>query len=189
MFKSNDMNITSIAVFCGSQSGTDPLFLEHAKELGEYMGKNNITLIYGGGKKGLMGAVANAVMDNGGKVTGIIPELLIGWESQHLGITDLQVVADMHSRKRIMYELGDVAVILPGGNGTLDEMFEMLTWNTLKIHNKKLIILNTAGFYDHLIKHIQHMQHCNFLYENWRERILVVDSPACIISFLNADKN
>lgn len=183
------MSINSIAVFCGSQSGSNSLFGEHAKELGEFMGKNNITLIYGGGKKGLMGAVANAVMDNGGKVIGIIPELLIGWESQHVGITDLQVVADMHSRKKIMYDLCDAAVILPGGNGTLDEMFEMLTWNTLKIHNKKLFLLNTNGFYNHLIKHVQHMYECNFLYENWRERIIVADTPADIISFLDAGKN
>ncbi len=178
------MHIKSLAVFCGSRAGSNPLFLEHAKELGEYLGMNHITLIYGGGKKGLMGAVASAVMDNGGKVTGIIPEFLIGWESQHLGITDLQVVEDMHARKKIMYDLCDVAVILPGGNGTLDEMFEMLTWNTLRIHNKKLILLNTAGFYNNLINHLEHMQKCNFLYEDWKERILVVDSPAGIFSFL-----
>ncbi|WP_033412214.1 TIGR00730 family Rossman fold protein [Segetibacter koreensis] len=183
------MNTTSLAVFCGSQSGSNPLFEIHAKELGEYLGKSKITLIYGGGDKGLMGAVANAAMENGGKVTGIIPEILIGWERQKLNITDLQVVQDMHSRKKIMYDLCDVAVILPGGNGTLDEMFEMLTWNTLKIHNKKIILLNSAGFYNHLIKHIKHMQECNFLYENWQERILVVDSPAGIIAFLDADKN
>jgi len=183
------MNINSLAVFCGSQSGSNPLFEIHARELGEYIGKNSITLIYGGGKKGLMGAVANAAMENGGKVIGIIPEILIGWENQHTGITDLQVVADMHSRKKIMYDLCDAAVILPGGNGTLDEMFEMLTWNTLKIHDKKIILLNTAGFYDYLIRHIDHMQASNFLYEDWRERILVADSPAAIVSFLDEDKN
>src|SRR4051812_41541369 len=165
------MNIKSLAVFCGSQSGSNPLFEIHAKELGEYIGKNNITLIYGGGKKGLMGVVANAVMANGGKVTGIIPEILIGWEHQHTGISDLQIVADMHARKKIMYDLCDAAIILPGGNGTLDEMFEMLTWNTLKIHDKKIILLNLAGFYDHLINHLKHMQKCNFLYEDWDKRI------------------
>lgn len=189
MFKSYLMNVNSLAVFCGSQSGSNPLFEKHAKELGEYIGEKKITLIYGGGRKGLMGVVANAAMEKGGKVKGIIPELLIGWESQHLGITDLQVVQDMHSRKKIMYDLCDAAVILPGGNGTLDEMFEMLTWNTLKIHNKKIIVLNTAGFYDYLIKHIEHMQECDFLYENWQERISVADSPSGIISFLDADRN
>jgi len=183
------MNVTSLAVFCGSQPGSNPLFYQHARELGEYIGKRKITLIYGGGRKGLMGAIADAVMQNSGKVTGIIPELLIGWESQHVGITDLQVVSDMHSRKKIMYDLCDAAVILPGGNGTLDEMFEMITWNTLKIHNKKIIILNSAGFYNHLIKHIEHMQECNFLYENWKERILIADSPSDVISVLDEGKN
>ena len=183
------MTLKSIAVFCGSQNGSDPLFVQHARELGEYMGSNNITLIYGGGKKGLMGAVADAAMQNGGKVTGIIPEVLIGWEHQHTGITNLQVVSDMHARKKIMYDLCDAAIILPGGNGTLDEMFEMLTWNTLKIHNKKLILLNSAGFYNHLISHITHMQQCHFLYEDWTDRIFVVDTAQQIISFLDADKS
>ncbi|HSU49167.1 MAG TPA: TIGR00730 family Rossman fold protein [Segetibacter sp.] len=183
------MIIKSIAVFCGSQNGSDPIFTQHAKELGEFLGKNNITLIYGGGRKGLMGAVADAVMQNGGKVTGIIPEVLIGWEHQHTGITDLQIVADMHARKKIMYDLCDAAVILPGGNGTLDEMFEMLTWNTLKIHDKKIILLNSAGFYDHLINHIKHMQQCNFLYEDWTQRILVASTADEAISFLGEDKN
>ena len=183
------MNIVSIAVFCGSQNGSDPVFAQHARELGEYIGQNSITLIYGGGKKGLMGAVADGAMQAGGRVTGIIPEVLLGWEHQHTGITDLQVVADMHARKKIMYDLCDTAIILPGGNGTLDEMFEMLTWNTLKIHNKKIILLNSAGFYNHLISHINNMQQCNFLYEDWQERIMVFDTPTQIISFLDGDKS
>ena len=181
------MKFTSIAVFCGSQMGSDPLFEQHAKELGEYLGKKKITLIYGGGRKGLMGAVANAAMQNGGKVTGIIPELLIGWEHQHTEISDLQVVADMHARKKIMYDLCDAAIILPGGNGTLDEMFEMLTWNTLKIHNKKLILLNSSGFYNHLIEHITVMQSSGFLYEDWRNRIIVCENIEQVIGALHAD--
>src|SRR3954467_8246152 len=167
------MSVTSIAVFCGSQDGSDSIFKDHARELGEALAKNNITVIYGGGKKGLMGAVADAVMQHRGKVRGIIPEVLIGWEHQHTGITDLQVVADMHSRKKIMYDLCDAAVVLPGGNGTLDEMFEMLTWNTLKIHDKRIILLNSDGFYNYLIKHLEHMLQTGFLYENWQERIFV----------------
>jgi uncharacterized protein (TIGR00730 family) len=175
------MQYSSIAVFCGSQLGDNPLYEQHAKELGTYMGKNNLTLIYGGGRKGLMGAVADAVMNNGGKVLGVIPEVLIGWEHQHTGITDLQVVADMHERKKIMYDKCDAAIILAGGYGTLDEMFEMLTWNTLKIHSKKIILLNTAGFYNHLFEHIKHMQQSNFLYEEWTDRIHVCDTPQDII--------
>jgi uncharacterized protein (TIGR00730 family) len=183
------MTFASIAVFCGSQAGADPIYAQHARQLGEYMGKNNITLIYGGGNKGLMGVVANAVMEIGGKVTGIIPEVLIGWEHQHTGITDLQVVADMHARKKIMYDLCDAAIIIPGGYGTLDEMFEMLTWNTLKIHSKKIILLNSAGFYNHLINHIRLMQKQQFLYEDWEERILVFETAEEIISFLDEGRS
>lgn len=183
------MQTYAVAVFCGSQSGNNPRFVNDAVDLGVFMGKNHFHLIYGGGNKGLMGAVANAVMEHGGKVTGIIPELLIGWEQQHTGITDLQVVADMHARKKIMYEMCDIAIILPGGYGTLDELFEILTWNTLKIHLKKIIILNSAGFYDHLILHIQQMQESQFLYESWNQRITIAKTVEEVISFLDANKN
>jgi len=177
----------SLAVFCGSRPGANPLFVQHAKELGALLATNNISLIYGGGSKGLMGAVADAVMENGGKVIGVIPELLIQWEAQHLGLTELHVVADMHVRKKMMYDLCDAAVILPGGYGTLDEVFEMLTWNTLQIHSKKIIILNSAGFYDHLIRHIEKLNTEEFLYESWRERITVIDEPSAI--FINAGQD
>ncbi len=183
--QSQAMPYKAIAVFCGSKSGDNSLFYSHAVELGKLMGENNITLIYGGGRKGLMGAIADAVMNEGGKVMGVIPELLIGWEHQHEGITDLQVVEDMHTRKKIMYDMCDAAIILPGGYGTLDEMFEMLTWNTLNIHSKKLIILNTAGFYDNLVAHIKQMQDEDFLYEGWDKRITVCDTPRAIFSFLS----
>lgn len=182
------MQYKSLAVFCGSKIGNNPLYHEHATALGELMGENNVILIYGGGGKGLMGAVADGVMSKGGQVIGIIPELLIGWEHQHNGITDLQIVADMHSRKKIMYDKCDAAIIMPGGFGTLDEMFEMLTWNTLNIHNKKLIILNTAGFYDHLLLHIKSMQDTGFLYEEWNNRIFVFSDPQTIFSALALNK-
>lgn len=188
MSQAVSMQYKSLAVFCGSKAGNNPLFARHAAELGNLMGTNNITLIYGGGGKGLMGAVADAVMESGGKVMGIIPELLIGWEHQHNGITDLQVVADMHSRKKIMYDRCDAAIILPGGYGTLDEMFEMLTWNTLKIHNKKIILLNTAGFYDHLLSHILQLQQHGFLYEDWESRVVVFNDPQSIFDALALDK-
>lgn len=183
------MHYKAVAVFCGSKSGSDALFEQHATELGGLIGLHNLTLIYGGGRKGLMGAVADAVMTAGGKVVGVIPEVLIGWEHQHTGITDLQIVQDMHARKKIMYDLCDAAIILPGGYGTLDELFEMLTWNTLKIHNKKIILLNSAGFYRHLIAHIKQMTDADFLYEAWEERICVCDNPKAIFDFLAADKS
>jgi uncharacterized protein (TIGR00730 family) len=183
-----NMQYKSLAVFCGSKSGKDPLFMQHATELGGFMGEHGLTLIYGGGSKGLMGAVADAVMNHGGNVVGIIPELLIGWEHQHTGITDLQIVADMHSRKKIMYDKCDAAIILAGGYGTLDEMFEMLTWNTLNIHNKKIILLNTAGFYDHLLGHIKQLQVNGFLYEPWDSRIAVFSDVQSLTDALVADK-
>ena len=176
--------LNSIAVFCGSKSGNNSLYEQHAYTLGKLMAERNITLVYGGGNKGLMGAVANAVMDNGGHVIGVIPQILIEWEHQHEGITDLRVVADMHIRKKMMYELCDAAVILAGGNGTLDELFEMLTWNTLNIHNKKIILLNTAGFYDHLVQHIENMSAEGFLYNDWGERLIVCNDPGSAIAAL-----
>ncbi|NCI45706.1 LOG family protein [Sediminibacterium soli] len=178
------MKLKSIAVFCGSKSGTDPLYEGHAAMLGKLMAERGIRLVYGGGNKGLMGAVANAVMSGGGAVTGVIPRLLLEWEHQHEGITDLRVVDDMHVRKRMMYELCDAAVVLPGGNGTLDELFEMLTWNTLNIHNRKIVLLNTSGFYDHLISHIERMAAEGFLYSDWRERLIVCAGPEEAISVL-----
>ncbi len=181
--------ITSLAVFCGSKPGNNPLFAAHTAELGKLMAQRNIKLIYGGGSVGLMGGIADAVMNNGGKVVGVIPELLLQWEVEHKELTELIVVTDMHVRKRMMYELCDAAVILPGGYGTLDELFEMLTWNTLKIHSKKIILLNTAGFYDTLIAHIKTMTETGFLYEDWQERLIVCNDPQSISSVLDAGTN
>ena len=137
------MKINSLAVFCGSKNGNNPIYVNHAKELGKLLAKKNITLIYGGGSTGIMGAVADAMMENDGKVIGIITKKLVDWEHQHTGITDLSVVDDMHIRKQKMYDLCDAAVILPGGVGTLDEFFEMVTWNQLSIHDKKIYIINS----------------------------------------------
>lgn len=182
------MKVKSIAVFCGSKNGADPLFVKHAGELGELLAQHKITLVYGGGSVGLMGTVANAVMEHEGHVIGVIPEVLVAREQQHKGISELKVVPDMHVRKRTMYELCDAAIILPGGNGTLDELFELITWNTLKIHEKKIILLNSAGYYDHLIHHMDMMQKHGFLYEDWRERIKVVSDPATIF-LMGEDKS
>lgn len=178
------MPVSNIAVFCGSKSGTDPLYEQEAAALGKLMAEKKITIIYGGGNKGLMGAVANASMDEGGKVIGVIPKVLLEWEAQHEGITELRVVEDMHVRKKTMYELCDAAIVLAGGNGTLDELFEMLTWNNLNIHNKKIVLLNTAGFYQHLIEHIDTMAKEGFLYDNWRKRLIVCDTAQAAIDAL-----
>jgi uncharacterized protein (TIGR00730 family) len=179
------MKINSLAVFCGSKNGNNPVYTEHAKELGKLLAKNNITLIYGGGSTGIMGAVADAMLENGGKVIGIITKKLVDWEHQHEGITDLSIVDDMHIRKQKMYDLCDAAVILPGGVGTLDEFFEMVTWNQLSIHDKKIYIINSDNFFDFLLKHIQQMEKQGFLYESVLERITVLDEPEQLLQYLN----
>ena len=179
------MKINSLAVFCGSKNGNNPVYAEHAKELGKLLAKNNITLIYGGGSTGIMGAVADAMMEGGGKVIGVITKRLVDWEHQHEGITDLSIVDDMHIRKQKMYDLCDAAVILPGGVGTLDEFFEMVTWNQLSIHDKKIYIINSDNFFDFLLKHIQQMEKQGFLYESVLERITVLDEPEQLLQYLN----
>lgn len=178
------MTIESVAVFCGSKAGNNPLFLQHAAELGRHLALLNLRLIYGGGKVGLMGAVANAVLQHGGTVMGVIPKVLTDREVQHDGITELAVVPDMHSRKKMMYDMSDAAIILPGGMGTLDELFEMVTWNQLGIHDKKIYILNSGGFYDHLHGHLRHLEKEDFLYEPVGERLIFCHTPVEIFNKL-----
>ncbi len=175
------MSIKSIAVFCGSKPGNNPLFISHAKQLGYLLAEKNITLIYGGGNKGIMGEIANAALEKNGKVIGIIPKILTEWEHQHHGISELHEVADMHTRKRMLYEKCDAAIILPGGYGTMDELFEILTWNQLNIHDKKIIIMNSGGFYNYLIRHLKAMESENFLYHKIVDKLTIVSEPGELI--------
>lgn len=176
--------ISSLAVFCGSKTGNNPLYAKHAAALGQLLAENHITLIYGGGHVGLMGILADAVMKHGGRATGVIPQKLVEWERQHDKITELIVVDDMHTRKKTMYSLCDAALVLPGGLGTLDEFFEMLTWNQLSIHDKPIFILNSGGFYDRLLEHISRIEEQGFLFESDVKRITVISSPEEMISFI-----
>jgi uncharacterized protein (TIGR00730 family) len=172
------MPIHSLAVFCGSKNGNNPLYKQHTIQLGKLLAKHTITLIYGGGNVGIMGTIADEVMNNGGKVIGVIPQVLVEWERQHTSISELLVVDNMHTRKKKMYDLCDAAIILPGGFGTLDELFEMITWNQLSIHDKLIFILNSGGFYNHLIAHIKQMQQEGFLYEEAQKRVIIIDNPS-----------
>ena len=156
------MTIQSVAVFCGSKTGINPIFADHAAQLGKILAENKINLIYGGANVGIMGVIADAVMSHGGNVTGIIPKVLVDWERKHDSITELIITEDMHDRKKIIYSRCDAAIILPGGFGTLDELFETVTWNQLSIHDKHIFILNSGGFYNHLIRHIDEMKAENF---------------------------
>src|ERR1043166_352857 len=178
------MSIQSLTVFCGSKNGNNPIYLQHAMEDGRLLAQHNITLIYGGGNVGIMGTLADAVMNNGGKVVGIIPKVLLEWEREHGNITELIVSDDMHARKKSLYEMCDAALILPGGFGTMDELFEILTWNQLSIHDKKIFIMNSAGFYDHILAHIKQMEEQGFLYENAKDKIGVITEPQQLIQYL-----
>jgi uncharacterized protein (TIGR00730 family) len=174
----------AIAVFCGSKEGHHALYMQHARQLGRLLALQGKKLVYGGGNKGLMGAVADAALENGGIVIGIMPEMLRSFEHQHQGLTELHVVPDMHTRKRMMYEMCDAAVILAGGFGTMDEMFEMLTWNQLAIHDKPIFILNTAGYYSDLFQMMQVMHQQGFLYDPLNKRVKIFDLPDKLMEFI-----
>jgi uncharacterized protein (TIGR00730 family) len=176
--------IQKLAIFCGSKFGAKEVYRTAAKELAQLLADRGVELIYGGGRSGLMGTVADAVMEKGGTVRGVIPQVLVNWEHQHEGISELLVVDDMHVRKRRLYELCDAAIILPGGFGTLDELFEILTWNQLSIHDKKIFILNTDGFYNHLIAHLEHLNKEGFLYGNLPDLLTVLSEPADLAAYL-----
>lgn len=159
----------SICVYCGSNAGGRPAYAERAAALGQRIAREGLTLVYGGGNVGLMGIVADAVLAGGGEVVGVIPEQLLGWEVAHKGVTRLEVVANMHERKMRMFDLADAFVALPGGFGTLDEMFEMLTWRQLGIGNKPCAFLDVDDFYDPLLAMIDRMVAERFLHPDQRQ--------------------
>jgi uncharacterized protein (TIGR00730 family) len=179
-----NMAIQSITVFCGSKAGNNALYAEHATALGEILASKNVTIIYGAGNKGIMGSVANGALSKNGNVVGIIPEFLKMQEHMHLNLNETHVVEDMHIRKKILYEKGDAAIILPGGYGTMDELFEIITWNSLQLHHKPIFILNSGGFYNNLMQHINYMYNEGFLYSNPTEEITVLENPSEITSYL-----
>jgi len=174
----------SVAVFCGSKNGNNPLFVQHAAEVGAILAQKNIQLIYGGGRRGLMGVVADAVLHNNGKAIGVIPTLLNEKEHQHELLTTLHIVETMHERKKLMFELCEAAIILPGGFGTMDELFEMITWNQLSIHDKTIVLLNSDGYYDNLLAHLQQMQSEGFLYTPWNESFFTIPDPDALTSLM-----
>ena len=164
-----------ITIFCGSGSGTDEIFYREAILAGATLARQGIEIVYGGAKVGLMGAVADGALQEGGKVTGVIPYFLQSKEIAHTGLTELILVESMHERKTKMNELCDAVIALPGGYGTMEEFFEMLTWAQLGLHQKPVALLNTAGFYDPLITLIQTMTDKGFLKSIHREILLYSD--------------
>jgi len=166
----------SITIFCGSSFGTDKIFEEQAYLLGETLAKRGITLTYGGAKVGLMGAVADGALTQNGQVVGVLPHFLQQKEVAHEGLTELILVDNMHERKMTLNEISDGAIALPGGFGTLEELFEMITWGQLGLHKKPVAVLNINGFYDHLIAHIEMMVEKGFLKAINQKMLLVSDN-------------
>jgi len=178
--------ITTIAVFCGSKSGTKKIFIEAAQELGNQISKRGISLIFGGGRVGLMGEVADQVLAGGGKVTGVIPQFLNDLEVAHRGVTELITVDSMHERKYLMYNKSDAYVILPGGLGTLDELMEILTWKQLQIHISPIIILDVDGYWGALRLLFQDIIDGGFAHPKALDLFSIVDSVDGVFDAIDA---
>ena len=167
----------AICVYCGANDGADPLYAQAARAMGAALVEHNLALVYGGGKVGLMGVIADEVLRLGGEVTGVIPTALVEREVGHTGLTRQFIVKDMHERKAMMARLSDGFIAMPGGMGTLEELFEMLTWAQLGIHDKPIGLLNVNGFYDGLAAFISHAREEGFIKPQHAARMLVEATP------------
>ena len=174
-------DVDSICVFCGSSEGRDPAHAAAARILGEAMARAGIRLVYGGGSIGLMGAVARAVLDAGGSVTGIIPEFLVRKEIMLDGVEDLHVVPDMHTRKRMMFDRSDAFVALPGGIGTLEELVEQMTWAQLGRHRKPIVLADIGGFWGPLTDLLEHMSAEAFIRPGYEVRYALAERAEDIL--------
>lgn len=174
----------TICVYCGSNAGSDPAYTAQARALGARLAADGIALVYGGGNVGLMGIVADAVLANGGEVIGVIPQQLVDWEVAHRGITRLEVVDSMHTRKARMFELSDGFVSLPGGFGTLDEMFEMLTWRQLGLGKKPCAFLDVNGFWQPLMTMLDSMVRERFLHAEQRNDLWHGDDIDILLAWM-----
>ncbi|MEH7417296.1 TIGR00730 family Rossman fold protein [Neobacillus drentensis] len=170
-----------LAVYCGSSFGASDAYKDGAIQLGKELAKRNITLVYGGSSNGLMGAVADTVLQEGGKVIGVIPKVLVDREISHTGLTELFTVDTMHERKAKMADLSDGFVVLPGGTGTLEEYFEVFTWGQVGLHQKPCGLLNIQHYYDPLLSLFDHMFEQKFLQDKFRSMILVAEKPDALI--------
>lgn len=170
-----------VAVYCGSRSGNEPVYAEKARELGEFFGNNGMDLVFGGGNVGLMGIIADAVLASGGKVYGVIPEHLVSRELAHPGLTELFVVTNMHERKAKMAELADAFVALPGGVGTLEEIFEVWTWAQLGLHKKPCAFYNVDGFYDPLLEMMKTMVAAGFVKQPYLDMVVQAKTPTELV--------
>jgi uncharacterized protein (TIGR00730 family) len=176
----------NIGIYCGSATGTNPEYAEMARRLGRILADRKLGLVYGGGRVGLMGLVADAVLEAGGRVVGVIPEALATKEVAHDGLTELHVVADMHERKALMAHRADAFLTLPGGIGTFEEFFETLSWAALGLHHKPMGVLNVAGYFDPLLALLDHAVAERFLRRAFFDLIVVSEDPEEIVEVLAA---
>jgi uncharacterized protein (TIGR00730 family) len=176
----------SVCVYCGSNAGARPVYAEKATQLGTRLAREGLAVVYGGGNVGLMGIVADAALAAGGEVIGVIPEQLVGWEVAHQGLTRLDIVANMHERKARMFDLSDGFIALPGGFGTLDEMFEMLTWRQLGLGDKPCAFLDVDGFYAPLAAMMDRMVEERFLHADQRRDLWHGDDLDALIAWMRA---
>jgi uncharacterized protein (TIGR00730 family) len=173
-----------ICVFCGSNSGTSEIYLKSAQEVGQLLCERGVELVYGGGRVGLMGAVADACLSRGGRVIGVIPQLLVDKEVAHKGLTELRIVQTMHERKALMADLAEAFLALPGGYGTWDELCEVLTWSQIGIQHKASAILNVNGYYDPLLAMADRAVAEGFLRDIHRDLLLADTEPARLLDRL-----
>jgi uncharacterized protein (TIGR00730 family) len=173
--------VERICVFCGASPGARPVYRQAAGELARLLARNGIGVVYGGGGVGMMGALADAVIAAGGEITGVIPRSLVDREIAHRDVSDMRVVASMHERKALMAELADAFVALPGGIGTLEELFEVYTWAQLGLHQKPCALLNVEGYYDGIEDFLNHAVNERFLRDETRELLMIEDEPAALV--------
>jgi len=178
-------NLDQLAVYCGSSAGTDPAFAEAARATAAAMVREKIQLVYGGGRLGLMGMIADSVLEMGGFVYGVIPQALVDIEVAHPSVTELHVVETMHERKAKMTELADAFLALPGGIGTLDEFFDAWSWNALGYHKKPFCLLNVGGYWDGLIDFMDHATSSGFMSPKRRSQLLVAPTPEQALELLD----
>jgi len=178
-------NVKRLAVYCGSASGSQAMFADATRETAAAMVRSGVDLVYGGGRLGLMGIIADSVLAGGGRVYGVIPKALVNLEVAHTGVTELHTVETMHERKAKMTDLADAFLALPGGIGTLDELFEAWSWNALGYHAKPFCLLNVDGFWDGMITFIDHATTSGFLSARRREQLLVAQTPEQALELLD----
>jgi uncharacterized protein (TIGR00730 family) len=179
------INVRRLAVYCGSAPGSTPVFADATRATAKAMIEAGVDLVYGGGRLGLMGLIADSVLELGGRVYGVIPQALVDIEVAHVGLTELHTVANMHERKAKMTDLADAFLALPGGIGTLDELFEAWSWNALGYHAKPFCLLNVEGFWDGLIEFMDHATESGFLSQKRRAQLLIATTPAEALKLLD----